>query len=83
MLTLPDWTLFYWAIGKKEIPEDSEWKNSKVLGRLHPCTSSGRPFLLNCLFPLTAELSKHAANDGKSLRRMPDIHAYGVQGPSA
>lgn len=33
MLTLPDWTLFYWAIGKKEIPADSEWKNSKVLGR--------------------------------------------------
>lgn len=32
MLTLPDWTLFYWAIGKKEIPADSEWKNSKVLG---------------------------------------------------
>jgi succinate dehydrogenase assembly factor 2 len=33
MLTLPDWTLFYWAIGKKEIPADSEWKHSKVLGR--------------------------------------------------
>ncbi|KAK9898467.1 DUF339-domain-containing protein [Cystobasidium minutum MCA 4210] len=58
MLTLPDWTLFYWAIGKKEIPADSEWKNSKVL----------------------AALSKHAANDGKSLRRMPEIQAYGVNG---
>lgn len=82
MLTLPDWTLFYWAIGKKEIPADSEWKNSKVLGRLPLCSlcKTARINIRCLLLSSAAALSKHAANDGKSLRRMPDIQSYGVQG---
>lgn len=61
LLTLPDWTIYYYAIGKKQPPEDSEWSKSKVL----------------------AELSKHAANEGKVMRRMPAVTAYGVEGVSA
>jgi len=79
MLTLPDWTLFYWAIGKKEIPEDSEWKHSKVLGRLPQYLSFFLDGPLSTCF-FSAQLSKHAANDGKSLRKMPEIQAYGIQG---
>jgi len=35
MLTLPDWTIYYYAIGKQKPPEDSEWATSKVLGESH------------------------------------------------
>jgi len=57
LLTLPDWTIYYWAIGKKEPPAESGWRESKVL----------------------AELKKHAANEGKELRKMPEISSYGIK----
>ncbi|CAD6581912.1 MAG: succinate dehydrogenase assembly factor 2 [Cyphobasidiales sp. Tagirdzhanova-0007] len=34
LLTLPDWTIYYYAIGKKTPPPDSEWAKSKVLAEL-------------------------------------------------
>lgn len=40
----------------------------------------GNAHSLTILFAFSAALSKHAANDGKSLRRMPEIQAYGVNG---
>lgn len=56
LLTLPDWTIYYWAIGKKAPPTESFWATSKVL----------------------AELKKHASNEQKQLRKMPEISSYGV-----
>jgi succinate dehydrogenase assembly factor 2 len=32
LLTIPEWTLFYWATGKEELPKDSPWRESKILG---------------------------------------------------
>jgi len=56
LLTLPDWTIYYWAIGKKAPPAESFWATSRVL----------------------AELKKHASNEQKQLRKMPEISSYGV-----
>ena len=32
LLSVPEWTLYYWAVGKSEPAEDSEWRGSKLLG---------------------------------------------------
>lgn len=32
LLSVPEWTLYYWAVGKSEPAEGSEWRGSKLLG---------------------------------------------------
>lgn len=33
LMAIPEWTIYYWAVGKQEPPEGSEWRESKILGR--------------------------------------------------
>lgn len=32
LMAIPEWTIYYWAVGKQEPPEGSEWRTSKILG---------------------------------------------------
>jgi len=33
LLAIPEWTIYYWAIGKQSPPDGSEWSSSKLLGQ--------------------------------------------------
>lgn len=80
LLTLPDWTIYYWIIGKKEIPEDVEWKDSKIIRR---CSDSRNSPVTDTSHSGPGELTKHAANEGKVVRKMPEIQSYGIKGASS
>lgn len=74
LLKVPEWTLYYWGIGKAEPPQDSEFKDSQLL-RTSRSAQSWSAFVLGltpsclCLPPIHRRLSgalqeSHRRNQG-------------------
>jgi succinate dehydrogenase assembly factor 2 len=63
MLDEPDWDIYYWSIEKRHPPE--RWAGTKLLEQYAFSSTT-----VNQLMP---RLKKHARNEGKVVRVMPDL----------
>lgn len=67
LLDEPDWDIFYWSVEKREPP--ARWNGSPILEK---CATSS--FTVLRLPPDDRlRLKKHAKNEGKVVRMMPEL----------
>lgn len=72
LLAIPEWTIYYWAVGKQSPPEGSEWQTSKILGT---STSLVLPilYIVVLILSLPAELKEFSKNTERETRSMPEL----------
>ncbi|KAL1413506.1 Succinate dehydrogenase assembly factor 2 mitochondrial [Vanrija albida] len=56
----PDWDIYYWCVDKRPVPE--RWAKTELMAKCVPTPRSADP-----------RLKKHARNDEKVSRRMPEM----------
>ena len=62
LMTIPEWTLYYWAVGKQEPGTDSEWRQSKILGKVVYFFNQRLTNLKTCKQPSLKNIQKTRIN---------------------